>query len=173
VGKKKSLGISKLEIILLIPAIRKYIYRCLDKKTGTLHIGAALQATGDLVRKIGKKANKEYRNIFSSQAEALITLGVALNTLTAKGESKMAKIELGITPRELLSELPGLVAEIFAHYNDDQKISVDEGILIVASLFEALESASDPVEIKAFFGAQAAALRALAPLFDPPEEATE
>ena len=82
----------------------------------------------------------------------------------------MRKIELGITPKELMAALPSMIAEIWPHYNDDQKISADEGIIIGAIVLEGLAEPCDDEYIKQFFVSQAAALRGLAPLFEPEEE---
>jgi len=50
---------------------------------------------------------------------------------------------------------------------------VDEGIHIAASVFEALADPTDDEYVKAFFEAQGAALRSLAPLFEPEEKDEE
>ena len=77
----------------------------------------------------------------------------------------MAKFELGISMGEITGMLPELLAEAWASYNDDKKISVDEGILFVSVVLDQMAKAADDSAVKDFFVAQSAALAALAPFF--------
>lgn len=84
----------------------------------------------------------------------------------------MAKFELGITVPEIAAMLPSILSEAWGHYSDDKKISVDEGVLMVGSILDEMAKAADDDSVKAFFSAQAEALKALAPFLEeaPAEE---
>ncbi len=169
--QQSSLGISRFELILMIPGVHKKIYR-LTKDAETIRIGAILRVAAEIVETLGRKANKCWNTVFTTQANALNQLAYALD----KGGAEMKKIDLGITPKELMAALPLMVAQIWPHYNDDQKISADEGLIIGAIVLRALANPCDEDAIQDFFNSQAAALEGLAPLFEPepkPEPAPE
>jgi hypothetical protein len=161
-SKKKSLGINKFEMALLLLTLRQQIKYAVDEKSNTIALRPLLQSLATFIEKAGKKAHKPWRPAFDEQGNALRQLSYVLD----HGGIRMKKIELGITPKELMAMIPELIGEIWPHYNDDQKISVDEGVLIAAAIFEALADPTDDEYIKAFFEAQGAALRSLAPLFE-------
>ena len=163
---KKSLGISKFEMVFLMWTLKKQIGYAVEKDGKTIALRPLLLSIAAFIEKAGKKADKPWRPVFEEQGNALRQLSYALD----HGGIKMKKIELGITPKEIMAMLPGLIGEIWPHYNDDQKITVDEGVLIGAALFEALADPTDDEYVKAFFAAKGAALRALAPLFEEEEE---
>jgi hypothetical protein len=163
---KTSLGITQFELFMMIPAARKRIYRLINKTEKSIMVSSTVRVAAEIIEKLGKKANKVWRPVFATQANALNQLAYALD----KGGVKMRKIELGITPKELMAELPMMIASIWPHYNDDQKITADEGLIIAAIVLEGLANPCDDPYIKEFFDSQAAALRGLAPLFEPEEE---
>jgi hypothetical protein len=164
--KRKSLGINKIEMVFLVWTLRQQIKYAVDEETNTIALRPLLRALATFIEKAGKKADKPWRIAFEEQANALRQLSYALD----HGGIRMKKIELGITPKELMALLPELLAEVWPHYNDDKKISVDEGVLIGAAIFEALADPCDDEYVKAFFEAQGAALRSLAPLFEEEDE---
>jgi hypothetical protein len=79
-------------------------------------------------------------------------------------ESKMRKIELGITVAELMAMLPVILAAAWEQYSDDNKISAGEGVEIAAIILDEMAGAADDPAAQAFFAAQANALRAVADL---------
>jgi len=165
-NKKKSLGITKFEMVFLLWTLRSQIRYAVDKETNTIAFRPLMRSLATFIEKVGKKADKPWRIAFEEQGNALRQLSYALD----HGGIVMKKIELGITPKELMSMLPSLIGEIWPHYQDDKKISVDEGVLIGAAVFEALSDVTDDEYVKGFFGSQGAALRALAPLFEEEDD---
>lgn len=167
-SNRKELGINKFEVFMLIITLRNQLKYAFGKDENSVAFRTILIALGGFIEKVGQKADPKWRAAFAEQANALQQLGYLLDN----GGIAMKKIELGITGKELFAMLPGLIGEIWPHYNDDQKITVDEGVLIAAAVFDALADPTDDEYAKAFFAAQAGALRAIAPLFEE-EEADE
>ena len=166
---KKGLGVSKLEVLLMLPGIRKRLRRAIDK-SGTWDVGDGMRAVGHVSRRLGRAANKPYKNLLESQAKSFDSLAELIDI----GGQKMAKFELGITVPEIAAMLPTILSEAWGHYSDDKKISVDEGILMVSSILTEMSKAADDEAVAAFFSAQAEALKALAPFLEeevePPVE---
>lgn len=163
---KKGLGISKIEILLMLPGLRKQLKRAIDKD-GTLDVRDAMTSIAWFTKKLSRAARKQYREQFEAISRGFIATGC----LIEKGENVM-KFELGITVGEITAMLPKILSEAWEHYSDDKKISVDEAIFLVASVMEEMADAADDPDVSEFFNAQAAALRALAPFFEE-EEADE
>ena len=164
--QKKSLGINHFEMLVLLVTLYNQLKHSVNPGKKNIALKPLLLAMATFIEKAGHKADKEWQTAFSAQADAFRQLSNALNP----GGIVMKKIELGITPKELIAMIPGLIADIWPLYMDDQKITADEGVLIAAALFDALADPTDDEFIKAFFTAQGAALRALAPLFEVTEE---
>jgi hypothetical protein len=151
-------GVSKFELALMIPGLRKRLKIAL--KDGTLDVARGLDVATWLLWKFHKASNKQYEELF-------LTLSCAFNStanLIDHKEEKM-KFELGITVGEITAMLPAILSEAWMHYSDDKRISVDEGILLVATILEQMADAADDDMVVDFFEAQAAALAALAPFF--------
>jgi len=152
------LGISKIEMAIILPGLRKRLKRSLPY--GNLDPIEGLRTVAWLCKKISKASNKEYQPLFMAWEHAMNKTA----DLLVK-EDIMAKFELGITMGEITGMLPELLAEAWASYNDDKKISVDEGILFVSVVLDQMAKAADDTAVKDFFVAQSAALAALAPFF--------
>jgi hypothetical protein len=166
--KKKKHGISKFNLLMIIPGLRKQLKRSL--KDGELDASEGVRTIGYVSRRLGRAAKKPYSTYLEKQALSLESLG----NLFDIGGQDMAKFELGITVGEITAMLPGLLSEAWAHYSDDKKISVDEGVLMVSSIMAEMANAADDPQVAEFFNAQSAALVALSPFFEeeeaPPEE---
>jgi hypothetical protein len=163
--KKRGIGINKVEWLLMLPGMRKHLRRSIDD--GILDLEQAVLGAAWLSKKMMRAANKEHKPIFGSLTGALTSTA----KLIAK-EEEMAKFELGITVGEITAMLPEVLAAAWASYSDDKKISVDEGIDLVAVVLDNMADAADDIAVSDFFDAQAQALRALAPFFEE-EEAPE
>lgn len=156
------LGISKLELAIILPGLRKRLKRSLPY--GTLNPVEGLKTIGWLFKKLGKASKKQYEPFFRKQSDVFYCTADLLIK-----EDIMAKFELGISVGEITSMLPGILSEAWTHYNDDKKISVDEGVLLAATILGEMAKAADDDAVKNFFEAQAAALAALAPFFEEEE----
>lgn len=75
----------------------------------------------------------------------------------------MANFELGITVGEITAMLPEILSEAWAAYSDDKRISVDEGLDIVAVILAEMAEAADQEEVKELFLALADAIAAVKP----------
>ena len=164
---KHDLGINKFEAFVLFLTLRKKLDRLFDTDDDEVAFEDLFKALSEFITKVGQKADKPWRGFFSAQAQALMQLSTGMKH---HGGMTMAKIDLGLTTKELLSLIPELIGEIWPHYNDDQKISADEGILIAAAMFRALSDPTDDPFVKEFFASQADAFEALAPLFASEED---
>lgn len=163
-GKKKRHGISKLELLTILPGFRKRLKKAL--KDGELDISEGIRTMGYVSHRLGRAAKKPYSTYLEKQAISFDSLV----TLIDIGGQDMAKFELGITVGEITAMLPGLLSEAWAHYSDDKKISVDEGVLMVSSIMSEMAKAADDPQVAEFFSAQSAALVALSPFFEEEEE---
>jgi hypothetical protein len=161
---KKGLGISKFEILLMLPGLRKQLKRAIDKK-GTVDMEEAMTSMAWFVNKLSRAARKQYRKRFEAMARSFTATG---SLIKQRGEGM--KFELGITVGEITAMLPELLAAAWAHYSDDKKISLDEGVDLVATVMDSMADAADDENVSEFFFAQASALRALAPFFEEEEE---
>ena len=156
------LGISKIELALILPGLRKRLKRSLP--CGTLNPIEGLNTAAWLCGKLAKASKKEYKPLFFGWEEALYSTADLLIK-----EDIMAKFELGITVGEITAMLPELLSEAWTAYNDDKKISVDEGIFLVATILRKMSDAADDPAVANFFDAQGNALAALAPFFEEEE----
>lgn len=161
---KKGIGISKFEVLLMLPGVRKQLKKSVDK-SGTLDVGDGMRTIGYVSRRLGKAARKPYKDLLESQAKAFDALG---NVIDIGGQDM--KFELGITVGEITAMLPELLAAAWMHYSDDKKLTLDEGIDLVGTIMDSMAEAADEENVADFFFAQAAALRALAPFFEEEEE---
>ena len=161
---KMKFGVNKLEIAGLLLGVRKRVKKA--TKDGELEVAEGIRIMEYVSRKLGRAAKKPYRYYLEDQAKAFETLA----TLIDIGGQDMAKFELGITVGEITAMLPGLLSEAWAHYSDDKKISVDEGVLMVSSIMSEMAKAADDPQVSEFFNAQSAALVALSPFFEEEEE---
>jgi len=163
-------GVSQFEFALMLPGFRRKLKKAL--KDGTLDVVLGLDAVSWLTHKFEKASKKEYKPFFGSLTGAFESTA---DLITFK-EEQMAKFELGITIGEITGMLPVVLSEAWEAYSDDKKISVDEGVDLVATILNLMAGAADDEEVKAFFAAQSAALSALVPLLaadevvDPPTE---
>jgi hypothetical protein len=156
--KKRGIGINKVEWLLMLPGMRKHLRRSIDD--GILDLEQAVLGAAWLSKKMMRAANKEHKPIFGSLTGALTSTA----KLIAK-EENMAKFELGITVGEITAMLPEILSSAWTHYSDDKKITVDEGVDLVAVVLDNMADAADDPDVANFFDAQAVALRALAPFF--------
>jgi hypothetical protein len=163
---KKGLGISKLEIALMLPGIRKRLKKTIDK-SGAVDLGSGMRTVGYVFHKLKRAARKPYKNLLEKQAIAFDSLA---NLIDIGGQKMAKKFELGITMGEITAMLPGILSEAWGHYSDDKKISVDEGIALVAFILNNMASAADDEDVADFFSAEAAALTSLTPFFEEEEE---
>jgi hypothetical protein len=159
---KNSVGLSKIDLLLLLWSLRQKLNKAGVKNQDKVALDKLFKAFSEFINKVGRKANEPWQEFFSAQALAMMSLSTVM---THHGGVEMAKIDLGITTKELLALIPGLIGDVWPLYNDDQKISADEGIMIAAVLFRALAEPTDDQYAKAFFLAQAEAFESLAPLF--------
>jgi len=168
------LGINKLEIALMLPGLNRRFKKAVDD-SGNLDVGNTLRAIGYVFHRLQRAAKKPYKNMLGEQAKAFDTLAELVDI----GGQKMGKkFELGITIGEFTAMLPGILSEAWEAYNDDKKISVDEGIELVSFILEKMSEAADDPDVVAFFAAESDALASLAPFFvedeePPPEEPVE
>lgn len=152
------LGISKLELLLMLPVLKLRIKKAFPNDT--IYLTEALETIAWLFKRFSRAADKEYEQLFSSWERTFYSMA----NLLAK-EEKMAKFELGITVGEIVGMLPKLAAEAWGHYSDDKKITTDEGLDFVGEVLRSMADAADEDAVAAFLVAQAEALEALAPLF--------
>ncbi|MCG8430941.1 MAG: hypothetical protein MJA29_07200, partial [Candidatus Omnitrophica bacterium] len=164
---------NKFEILLMLPGLKKRLGRAIDKDG--VDLPKTLSAIAWLMRRLGKAAKKQYRQSFEEFARAF---EISSKVLAEQGGSEM-KLELGITMSEILGMMPTILSEAWGHYSDDKKLTVDEGVALVAVILTQMGAAADDDEVKEFFTAQAGALNALVPLLgvddeeppvDPPTE---
>jgi hypothetical protein len=163
---KEGLGISKLEILLMLPKLKKRLKKTIDKE-GTLSVQQALISFGWFFNRISRAAKKKYREPFGAIAQGFIATG---NLIQQQGGEEM-NFELGITVPEIMGMLPAVLAEAWDAYSDDKKITVDEGLDLAAVILEQMAASADDDGVVAFFEAQAQALRAVGDLLE--EEAPE
>jgi len=157
---KKNLGVTKIEMFLIGIAARKHLKKAL--KGGTLDVAKGIRVGSWLAKRLSRASRAEYKDVFTKHSNAL----EAVAQLIDSKEEKMAKFELGITVGEITGMLPTILSEAWAAYNDDKKISVDEGVDLVATILNQMGEAADDADVAEFFFAQAAALSALSPLLE-------
>ena len=166
---KPGLGITKLEILLMLPGLRQQLKRAIDKE-GTLDVQRAMEAIAWFNRKLSRAAKKQYRQSFDALSRSFLATGYLIEQ---QGGKDMAKFELGITVGEITAMLPGILSKAWEFYSDDKKISTDEGVLLVAAIMKEMAKAADDAAVTEFFNAQAGALEALAPFFEAEEAPVE
>lgn len=69
--------------------------------------------------------------------------------------------DLGITPGEIIADLPALLSEAWDAYSDDKRISVEEGVVLLAVLAELLAGDVDDEQYEELFMNFATFLRSL------------
>ncbi len=153
-----TIGITRFEFLKMLPGLRKRLKRSLS--CGNLDVVEGLITVGWLCGNFSRAADDQYEIMFRTIEQSFYKTAEIL----AK-EEKMAKIELGITVGEIMSMLPEVIAEGWKSYSDDKKITVDEALLLVATILREMAEAADDPKVGDFFVAQAEAMEALAPFF--------
>lgn len=170
-GKGFGVGVSKLDVALIILGLRKQIIKRI--KDGAITVGEACEVLSYMFERLGKKSNHQiFRTFCFAQSKSFLDIVPIMNNWlrNTEGGIDMAKIQLGITLGEIMGMIPDLISEAWGAYNDDKKITADEGVVLAAVIMEQMGAAADHPEVKAFFDSQGAALRDLAPLLEGVED---
>lgn len=153
----------------MLPGMRSHLRKSIDN--GILDVEKALFGVAWLTQRMKKAAHKEYKPIFGSLTRTLESTAILIHK-----EEEMAKFELGITVGEITAMLPDVMAEAWAAYSDDKKISVDEGLGLVAVILGKMSEAADEDEVKALFSSIQETVLAVVPFVEEeevPEEPAE